>query len=375
MGRRTMPPTDEPMGNRTIVKIGSLLLIVLLCLAALGAGCSGKKEVKAPEKVVNIKVAVVERLPVRPYLEALGTLEPNDEVKVSSEVDGTLKAIRVDEGNPVTKGTILAEVNDTDYRLAVDNAQAALKQAEASLANIKIEYQRKEALFKEELVTKQQFDDVSTRLTIAGQDLDRVQANLSLVREKLTKTIIRSSQVGIVNEKMVTAGDFVRAGMPILTIIQIDPLKLSFTVAEKDIGAMKEGQDVIFSVDPFPGKAFTGRLSIIYPNLEERTRTLKVKAVIPNPSLQLKPGLFARVKVYTGSSREAVVIPITAILYEGTKIKVFLLEGERVKARPIQVGVKYGEMIEVIEGLKGGEQLVVVGQNNLAEGIKVHVVQ
>ena len=363
------------MGNRTILKIGSLLLIALLCLAVLGAGCSGKKEVKALEKVVNIKVAVVERLPVRPYMEALGTLEPNDEVKVSSEVDGTLKAIRVDEGNPVTKGTILAEVNDTDYRLALDSAQAALKQAEASLANIKIEYQRKEALLKEELVTKQQFDDVSTRLTIAGHDLDRVQANLSLVREKLTKTIIRSSLIGIVNEKMVTAGDFVRAGMPILTIIQIDPLKLSFTVAEKDIGAMQEGQDVIFSVDPFPGKAFTGRLSIIYPNLEERTRTLKVKAVIPNPSLQLKPGLFARVKVYTGSSREAVVIPITAILYEGTKIKVFLLEGERVKARPIQVGVKYGEMIEVIEGLKGGEQLVIVGQNNLAEGIKVHVVQ
>lgn len=373
-GRKT-PRRERSRGYGKSAGIGFVLLpVVLLFVTAMGLSCSKKQEVKA-EKIINVKVWATETQAVRPYIEAVGSLKPNEEVIISPEVDGILNDIRVDEGTPVTKGTVLAVIRDTDYRLNAESARAAVKQAEAGLANITVEYRRKASLLKEELVTRQQFDDVSTRLTIATQDLDRARSALSLAREKLGKTVIRSPLKGIVKEKPAAAGDLARAGAPLMRIVQIDPLKLAFSIAEKDMGAMKEGQDVVFTVDPFPGREFSGRLSVIYPGMDERSRTLQVEALVANPALALKPGLFARVKVYTAPPRDSVVIPITSILYEGSRVKVFLMEANTARERIIGIGKKYGEMMEVTQGLKAGEQLIVVGQNNLLEGVRVHAVK
>lgn len=352
-----------------------LLIAAALCMAHFTIGCTKKKETAKTEKVSNVKVWEVEKRSVRPFIDTIGSLNPNDEVVISSEVDGILKDIRVDEGTPVAKGMVLARVDDTDYRLAAATAEAVVRQAEANLANLTTERKRKEALFKEELVTSQQFDDVSTRLTVATRDLDRAKFALSLSKERVGKSTICSPLQGIVKERKVTAGDFIRAGMPILTIIQIIPLKLSFTITEKDVGSLKTGQDVAFTVDPFPGREFIGRLNIIYPNLDERTRSLKAEALVQNPTLELKPGFFARVKVFTSLPKDAVVIPATSILYEGTRVKVFLREGSLARERSIKVGGKYGDMVEVLDGLKGAETLIVVGQNNLTDGVRINVVK
>ncbi len=352
-----------------------LFIAAGLCLTCLGAGCSKKKEQLKAEKVSNVKVRRVEKKTVRPSIDTIGSLSPNEEVIISSEVDGILKDIRVDEGTPVERGTVLARVNETDYRLAADTAEAVLRQAEANLANLTAEKKRKEALFKEELVTSQQFDDVSTRLTVAARELDRARFAHSLAKDRLGKSTISSPIKGIVKERKVTAGDFVRAGMPLLTIVQIDPLKLSFTITEKDVGAIKTGQDVVFMVDPYPNREFNGSLSIIYPNLDERTRSLRAEALVGNPSLELKPGFFARVKVYTSKPKEAIVIPATSILYEGTTVRVFIQDKNTARERPIRIGEKYGDMVEVTQGLYGNESLIVVGQNNLADGVRINVVK
>jgi membrane fusion protein (multidrug efflux system) len=242
------------------------------------------------------------------------------------------------------------------------------------LANTNLEYKRKEALLQEELVTKQQFDDISTRLTIAGHDLERAKTNYALTSEKLRKAVIYAPIKGVVSEKKVSAGDYVKVGSPLLTIVQMEPLKLIFNVAEKDIGALKLGQDVLFTVDAFANIEFKGKLVSIYPNLDERSRTLPVEAQVPNSDLRLKPGLFARVKLFTAQPKQAVLIPITAILYDGGATKVFLLQGDRAIERIVKTGDKYGEMLEVVEGLQVGEPLIVVGQNNLVPGVKVNAV-
>lgn len=352
-----------------------LFIAAALCFAYFGLGCAKKKEEAKAEKVSNVKVWPVEKKTVRPSIDTVGSLNANEEVIISSEVDGILRDIRVDEGTQVAEGTVLAKVDDTDYRLAADTAEAAVNQAEANLANLTTEKKRKEALFKEGLVTSQQFDDVSTRLIVAARELDRAKFARSLSKERLGKSTIRSPMKGIVKERRVTAGDFVRAGMPILTIVQIDPLKLSFTITEKDVGAIRTGQDVTFTVDPFPNREFKGTLNIIYPNLDERTRSLRAEAIVRNPFLELKPGFFARVKVYTSEPKEAFVIPITSILYEGTAVRIFLQNKNIARERSIKIGEKYGDMVEVIEGLYGGESLIVVGQNNLTDGVKINVVK
>jgi membrane fusion protein (multidrug efflux system) len=349
------------------------IMVLLLVMILLNPGCKKNEGKISEERVMNVKVSTVEKKSFRPFVGTIGTLKPYEEVVVSSEVDGIARNIRVDEGTSVSRGMLLAEINETDYRLEVKRSEAALRQAEATLSNTKLEYERKSSLYKEELVTKQQFDDISARLAISDGDLDRARAGLALAREKLAKTKIYSPLRGFVKEKKVTAGDYVRNGTPLLWIIQSDPIKLSFTVPEKEVGKLKAGQDVVFRVDSFPDREFNGHVRSIYPSLEERTRTLQVEALAPNPDNRLKPGLFAKVTLYTGKAREMVVVPVTAILYDNAKVKVFVEEGNVAKEKEVKIGNKYGEFVEIVEGLKPGDTIVVAGQNNLSEGVKINV--
>ncbi|MBI4654445.1 MAG: efflux RND transporter periplasmic adaptor subunit [Nitrospirae bacterium] len=348
------------------------LLSTAYCLIFLPA-CKKKEARTTPERVINVQVQAAKKKSFRPFIETIGTLNPYEEVIVSAEVDGILKDVKVDEGTVVSKGMVLAAIDDTDYDLEVKKVEAALKQAEASLANTRLEYQRNETLYKEELVTKQKFDDVSTRLSIAEADIDRAKAALAIAKQKLTKTKIYSSLTGLIKEKKVSVGDYVRNGTNLFVIIQNNPLKLNFTVTEKDVGKIKKGQEVTFKVDAFSDKEFNGKLSIIYPGLDEKTRTLQVEALVPNPKGLLKSGLFTHVTLYTGGLKDTVVAPITSLLYEGEKIKIFVVEEDRAEERPVKIGKKHGEMMEITQGLREGEQVVVVGQQNLSEGIKINV--
>jgi membrane fusion protein (multidrug efflux system) len=348
-------------------------MLIGVVIAGAMAGCGKKEEKALPEKVVHVRTRSVSTEPLRPFVEAIGSLRPYEEVVISSEIEGILRKIFVSEGDRVTRGSLLAEVNETDFVLGVRHAQAALHQAEATLANVKQEYERKAALYREQLVTSQQFDDIAARREVSESDVERARASLALAREKLARTKIYSPLSGAVKEKRVSAGDFVRSGTFLVSLIRTDPLKLQFTVIEKDVGKLRKGQEVQFRVDAFPERLFRGRLQSIYANLEEKTRSLQVEALVENSQNSLKPGLFARVVLYTGAPADRIVVPINALLYEASTIKVFVIENGRAVEKIVKIGQKFGEDMEIVEGLHGGEQLVVVGQNNLAKGVKVHV--
>jgi len=350
-----------------------LLVSVLMVLSVFSLTACQKEKKVEPERLVNVRVWPAEIKKVQPYLETTGTLKADEEVMVSSEVDGLIKKIHVEEGMPVSARTLLVEINETDYQLDWKRSEAAFKQSQASLTNAQAEYKRKNALYQEELITKQQFDDISTRVTLAEAELERAKATLSISREKHVRTKIYSPLIGAVKEKKVSVGDYVRNGTPLLQLIKIDPLKLSFTISEKDVAGLKIGQEVTFTVDAFPGKQFKGKVNLLYPNVEERTRTLQAEAMVPNGNHVLKPGYFARIQIFTQAARESVVVPITALLYDGPTIRVFVVGGNKAQERIIKTGNKYGEYVEILEGLKEKEQVVVVGQNNLSEGVKVNV--
>ena len=371
----------------------SILVAVLICFLLISCGGNKKtdadskdvtlkqklsalfkKEKKAePERLINVRVWTAEKKRVQPYLETTGTLKADEEVLVATEVDGIVRKVLVDEGTPVRVGMLLAEINETDYALDWKRSDAALKQAEASLANAKIEFKRKQALYEEELITKQQFDDITMRVAVAEAELERAKATLAISKERLTRTKIYSPIVGSVKDKKVSVGDFVRNGTPMLQLIKTNPLKLNFTIAEKDMASLKIGQDVMFTVDAYPGKQFKGKVTLLYPNVEERTRTLQAEAVVPNADLVLKAGSFARVFIYTRPPQDVVVTPITSLLYDASVIRIFVADGNIARQRVVKIGGKYGEYIEVMEGLKEKEQVVVVGQNNLSEGVKLNV--
>ena len=353
---------------------GWVAMSVLLCIAVITeVGCE-KQEKQAPKEVsVNVRVWTAEERSLQPYVESVGTLKAYEEVIVSSELDGILKSIRVEEGSPVKQGQLIAEIKETDYRLDAERATVALKQAEASLVYTKQDYERKEALYQKDLIAKQQWDDASARLVLAQGDVDRAKMSLDLAHEKLAKTSICAPMAGTVKEKRVTAGEYIRNGTFLVSIIRTDMLKLAFTITERDVGCLRLGQDVAFTVDAFPGREFRGLLKTIYPTLEEKTRSLQLEAVLTNEDQSLKPGLFARVMLYTAPARGTVVVPITTLLYDNSRTKLFVVEGDRAKERQVKIGQKYGEFMEITEGLKAGEIVVTAGQNNLMEGVLVNV--
>jgi len=366
--------TGENGSNRRKFWVGAFMTAILLCAALfVSVGCKKQEQKAVKERTVNVSVWTSENRSLRPFVESVGTLKPYDEVVVSSELDGILKTISVDEGSPVTRGQLIAEIKETDYRLAVEQAAAALKQTEAALANAKLEHQRKEALYREELVTKQQFDDIVARLALTLGDVERAKAGLDLAKERLTKTKIFAPMAGSIKEKRVTPGDYIRNGTFLVSTIRTDLLKLAFSVPEKDVGSLREGQDIVFTVDSFPGRQFQGKVKTLYPILEEKTRSLLVEAQVVNQGGNLKPGFFTRVTLYTGPAKDTVVVPITALLYDNTTTKVFAVEGDRAKEKMVKIGRKYGEFMEITEGLKAKEIVVTVGQSNLMEGVPVNV--
>lgn len=344
--------------------------LLIGCSLIIVNGCK-KKEVRM-ERIANVSVQPAAKKQFRPFIEATGTLNPFEEVSIGAEIDGIIRTVKADEGTAVSKGMLLATIDDIEYSQGVLSAQAALKQAEATFANTKIEFSRKEALYKEELVTKQQYDDVYTRLTLTESDVERAKAALSIAKQKLAKTRIYAPLASRVKEKMVSEGDFVKNGARLFTLIQPNPLKLRFSISERDVGKMKVGQDVSVKVDAFPDREFKGKVSIVFPSLEEKTRTLFIEALVPDKEGVLKPGLFARVILYTGGMQDTIVVPNTALLYEGDRIRTYVVEDDKAKERPVKLGNKYGDEIEIVEGIKEGDKVVIAGQQGLSEGAKVN---
>jgi len=359
--------------------MGRFINIVLCFITVSGlfttVACQKKDTKTLEEKVFNVQIQDVAKKPLKPFIESIGTLNPFEEVTVSAEIDGVMRSVKVEEGTQVSRGMLLAAIDDSDYSLEVKRAAAALRQAEATSENTKLEFKRKDTLYKEELVTKQQYDDVTTRLSLAEAEVERAKASLSLARLKLSKTKITSPLACVVKEKRVSAGDFVKNGTPLFVIIQPNPLKLRFTIPEKDVGRIKVNQEVALRVDGFSDTEFKGKVNIVFPNVEEKTRTLQVEALVPNDNGLLKPGLFAKVILYTAAERDTIVVPVTALLYEAEKVRVFIVEGDRAKERVVKLGSKHGELMEIIEGVRAGEKVVSMGQQNLSEGAKVSMQQ
>ncbi len=401
-----------------------LLLAISFLFPASGCKKADTKQI-AEEKAYNVQVRAAEKKSLRPFVEAIGTLYPYDTVTVSTEVDGLLKDLQVDEGSKVTKGMLLAAIDDTDYTLEVKRnegvveaansrlqqlstgsrpqekqlAKAEVDQTLADMNKRKSDMERAKKLIEGNYISAQEWDTARTAYDVsvathqkakenyalvlegprreeidsARAQLDQAQAALSLARQKLTKTKIYSPLSGFVQTRKTAKGEFLKNGNPIFVIVQSNPIRLRFSVAEREVGKVRMGHEVTLRGDAFPEREFRGEVTTIYPNLDEKTRTLLIEALVPNLGGSLKPGLFGKVTLYIGPAKETVVVPVTAFLYEENRVKVFVEEGGRAREKKVTVGSKYGEFMEVGEGLQAGDRVVVAGQQNLSEGVKLNV--
>jgi len=326
-----------------------------------GSGPQVQAQATAPGQAaaVPVEVGAIELSSVNEEVEALGTLAADESVVIAPEMAGRVVALGFKEGEKVAK----------DQKLVMlDTAMldAELKQAQADLSLARDTYDRNRSLVQRGSGTQVALEQATAQL--ASQE-----AKIQLVQAKLALATIKAPFTGVVGLRSVGIGDFVSVGKQLITLTNIDPIKVDFRVPEIFLTQVKVGQPIQLKVDAVPDRPFTGQVFAIDPVVDVNGRAVKLRASIPNADLVLKPGLFARVTVVVDKRDNALLVPETAVVPDGVGKAVFVVEGGKARRMPVELGKRLLGKVEVVKGLKAGQQIVTAGQMRLRDGSTVAI--
>lgn len=346
------------------------LALLLLAVAVLsGAGLYWKfrppaaaPQAAAPAKGagVPVKVGTVRTGAISEEISAVGSLIANESVMIRPERDGRITAIHFSEGQLVRKGDRLVSLDTAEI-------QAQLSAAASELSLNRSRFRRAEELFEKKFISAQALDD-------AREALNQSEARQAEIRARLDKSTVRAPFEGVAGLRQVSPGAYVKAGQDIARLEGIGTLKLDFRVPEVYLGRLRPRQEALVRVDAFPEEPFRGEIYAIEPAVDEQTRTLLLRARIPNPGGRLKPGMFSRVLLVTDTRDRALLIPEQALVPQGKDRFVYrLVDGKAVMAR-VELGLRRPGEVEVRQGLSAGETIIVDGQLRLRDGAAVTIV-
>jgi RND family efflux transporter MFP subunit len=350
----------------------TLSFLVLLAMVNL-AGCSNEKirTAPSPESVRNIPVLAVQQASVPDLLEAVGTVRAAQTSDAASQMMGNIVEIRAHEGDHVQRGQVLAVIDDSQPRAAVDRATAAdlaaqqqLVGADSDLALAQSTLKRYQTLLEKKSVSPQEFDEAKARqqATLARRDMAKAgqaqaQAGLSQARTSLDYTRIRAPFDGVVTEKKADSGTLASPGMPIFTIEDVRRYRLEANVNENDLQYVRRGEQVSVVIDALDNADLKGKVVQIVPAADAASRTFLVKIELPTDS-RLHSGLFGRAQFSRGE-RQALLIPRSAVVERGQLQGIYVLDQNKVASlRYITLGKRSWAEVEVLAGLQDGERLV-----------------
>jgi len=398
------------ISNRKLLAATSILSIVLL------ASCSSKsKESSAradaksePAAAIQVSTAPVVERSTNRGVEVVGSLEAQDQVTVSSQGSGNLESISVDLGSPVSRGQVIARIDQRELKLKRDQAEAALHQAEAKLGitrDGKIDPQKQpdvrqavaglerarydltaaKKLFDAGTISNQQYDvyqktveQAEARYQASLENvrnlegiIEEKRAALDLTKKQLADSDIISPLSGVVKEKTASRGEYLQPGKPVVTIVQINPLRLRLEVPETFAASIAKGQVVTLKVDSFADREFKGVIKRINPSMDEKSRSLIAEAEVANPNALLRPGMFARSQIVSNSKTMALMVPEKAVVSLAGVTKIFILEGAVAVERIVKLGARDGSLVEILEGVKAGERVITSNAEQLHDGSAV----
>jgi membrane fusion protein, multidrug efflux system len=394
------------------MKHAVLLFLLLLLTSCSGSGSnttSSASAAPAAAPALAVDSSRIETRELQRTVEAIGTLDPNEEVTVSNQVEGLVSQVLVDLGDSVHKGQVLAEIDTQELDLSVRQQTAALqqelarigisdenaridessvsavRQAEATLSEARVNLDRIKHLVSEGLLPQQQLDQQQARFDVADAaarvaresvrnikaTIDARKAALDLAQKKLADARVTAPMDGFVKERQVSRGTYLKANSPVVILVQNSPLKLRVDVPETAIESIRVGRLVQFSVDSLPGKNFEGKISRLAPSVDQQSRTLKVEALVDNASGALKPGLFARVRILTGHTDRALVAPPEAVVAFAGLEKLFVIEQGHINERIVRTGARGDGYVEILEGVKEGDVVATSNLGTLQQGREV----
>lgn len=291
-------------------------------------------------------------------IDITGTLEANETVDLRSEVSGLVTKINFKEGSNVTKGTLLVKINDRDIQAQL---QDALTKQSLSATN----ENRSKQLLDKGAISQEEYD---TSLA----NLQSLKAQVQLVRAQLAKTAIYAPFNGKIGLRSISEGVYLTPTMVIANLSSVNPLKLSFSVPEKYIGQIKSGADISFTTDGY-AKTFTGSVYAIEPGINTATRTLQIRALVPNANQELRPGSFAKIKLALSTTKNAILIPNEAIIPVLKGKTVFISKNGKAQQIPVEAGTRTAEHIVITSGLNVGDTVLTTGAMALKQDAPVKV--
>ncbi len=318
------------------------------------AGGGGGQGGGGPVLVMSTKVGTADMPQI---INTVGSLRSDESVTLRPEVAGRIVSIKFQEGQRVTKGATLVQLDATTN-------QAELQQARTALDMAKSKYERAVDLASRNFISGQARDDAKGAYDLAKSSLDLVEA-------RLAKTQIKAPFSGVIGLRVVSEGDYVKEGTDLVNLEAIDPIKVDFRVPETFLRDVQVGQSVQITLDALPGKTYDGKVLAVNPLLDATGRALVVRAQVRNQDTTLRPGMFARVVLLTRAKREALVLPEEALVPQGSDNYVFRVEDGKAARVKVTIGQRRDSKVEIIDGVSKDDVIVTAGQAKLRDGSQV----
>jgi membrane fusion protein (multidrug efflux system) len=349
-----------------------MLIAAALALAACDQanGDSAGKDAKDEVPAVPVEVAATRRAEMAAVYTGTAPIESERKAGVVAKVQGEIRQILVDEGQRVREGQMLVRLDGDQIRL-----QVAL--AEATMRKLERDYARNTELQAKGLISAVSIDNLKYELEAAkaSWELAHLQLSYTEIRSPIGGTItIRAERVKIGNTVMPAGGVIATSDSALFVVEDLDSLILRINVPERELAKLSVGQLAELSFDAVPGRMFTGKIDLISPYVDPTTATFGVRVRVTETGGLLRPGMFARVAIVYERKLDALQIPRTALLDSDGPPRVFVVKDGKATERAVQLGLSNGAYVEVVTGLKDGEQVVVVGQAAVKPGATVRIV-
>ena len=329
------------------------LTILILVFSASAMG----QDESWGNSAVTVETAEVTVSKLETSVMAIGTLIAEASATLRAEVPGQIIGVHFQEGQPLEKGARLFSIEATVLEAEVNEARANVSRSESAL-------RRAQELYEKQLISGTDYDAAR-----ANYDVDVARLRSSTAR--LSKTVIRAPFDGFAGLRRINIGDYATIGQELVDVVQLDPLRVDFSIPETLLSKVRQGLTIEVTADAYPDETFSGEITALAPKSDVAGHSLEVRANLPNGALKLRPGLFVRVNVSLGINPDAIVIPEQAIWPIGQAKTVYVVVDGKAQQRIVKVGERKPGAVEIIEGLAAGETIVTAGQMKLFDGAVV----
>lgn len=325
-------------------------------------------------RTVTVEVAAVGRRDLAPVFSFSANLEAVWSTDVSAKADGRIDKLFVEEGDLVKAGTVVARMDMNELSAQVMQAEGQVLQAQATLEQNELNFQRMDTLYKQNAVSAQTLDSARTQRDLAQGGLRAAQGNLILLKTRLDNANIESPLNGVVIRRHVQAGTFSKAGVAIVTVADVSTLLAKAVVGESQIAEVVLGKPVTVKVNAVRDREFKGTVTRLSPAASVPTRNFTAEVSIPNPQGLLKVGMFANAEIGGQLRSKVLAVPEAALVMREDQKTVFVATADnKVVQKVLKLGDAAGGWVEVLEGVKEGDRIVVAGQHKLKDGASIRL--